>query len=212
MVNYRSILSVILALVMVVVVNLGNVAEAKRPTKPVTYTSEQLENIQGYVNDLAAIRDRMPELAKLIQEQNWTFTRNYIHGPLGEIRIELLNVSRNLLPDLKPQAYKLSKDIFSNLVTIDEAAAKKNYKLAIRNYAETVQDLDEFLKLSPVAPAAKPEPPKPPAATKPLTRKSAPKPPEPKVVEPEVTEPAAAEPESEAAPAEAPAASETGDE
>lgn len=149
--KYRSVVSVILALVAVVFVNFGNAAEAKPKAQPLTYTSEQLETIQGYVNDLSKVRDRLPELAQLIQKQDWIYVRNFIHGPLGEIRATLLKLSRNLLPDAQAPARKAAKAVFDNLVAIDQAAVKGDYKLAIRNYAETIRDLDSFLQLVPQA-------------------------------------------------------------
>lgn len=149
MVNYRSILSVVLAVVAVVLVNLGNVAEAKPVKKPLTYTAEQLQQIDGYASSLIEMRDRLPELADLIQKQDWTFARNFIHGPLGEIRFKMLYLTRTLLPDVQPKARDLAKAVNDNLVAIDLAAANSNYQQAVRNYAETVRDLNAFLELVP---------------------------------------------------------------
>ena len=149
MAKYRSALSILLAFTLVLLLNLGAVAEAKTKTKPATYTPEQLELIQGYADELAAARDRLPELADLIQKQNWTFTRNFIHGPYGELRTTMLNAARNLLPDAQAPARKAAKVVFDNLVAIDQAAQDQNYKLAIRNYGETLRDFDAFLQLLP---------------------------------------------------------------
>jgi photosystem II protein PsbQ len=151
MIKIQSMISVIFAVILVLLLNLGDVAEAKSTQKPATYTSEQIAQIQEYMTDVDALRDRLPELAKLIQDQNWVFVRNFIHGPLGEMRVKLANLSRNLLPDAQKQANKLAKDVFNNLVAIDQAAANKDYKTAIRNYGETIRDLEEFLKLVPQA-------------------------------------------------------------
>lgn len=150
MLKSRSILSILLALVAVVLVNLGNVAEAK-PVKAPSYTPAQLETIQAYTTEVSALRDRLPELADLIQKQDWIFVRNFIHGPFGELRIKMLSLSRNLRPDAQAEASKVAKAVFDNLVAIDLAAQNKNYKVAIRNYAETVRDFDSFLQLVPKA-------------------------------------------------------------
>ena len=148
--NYRSIVAAILALVIVMLVNLNLVAEAKTAT-PTTYTPDQIEQIQDYVAELSTFRDRLPELANLIQKQDWIYVRNFIHGPLGEIRATMLNVSRNLLPQEQAQARKVAKSVADNLVAIDRAALDGNYKVAVRNYAETVRDLATFLELVPKA-------------------------------------------------------------
>ncbi len=149
MVKYQSIFTAVLAVVMVVLLNLGNVAEAKRAAKPLSYTSEQIAQVQEYAAELSALRDRMPELADLIQKQDWVFVRNFIHGPLGELRAKMLYAAQNLLGDDQKQARTVAKAVFDNLVAIDQAAQNRDYKLAIRNYAETIRDFDNFLNLLP---------------------------------------------------------------
>jgi len=148
--KFQSILAIALALVAVVVFSFGSPAEAKRG-KATTYSAEQLAEIQASAANLTAVRDRLPELAELIQQQDWVFVRNFIHGPLGELRATMSRVSRNLLPDAQKQALKLLRDVFDDLETIDVAAQNRDYKLAIRNYAETLRDFDAFLDLIPKA-------------------------------------------------------------
>jgi photosystem II protein PsbQ len=197
--KFRPILAVLLALVTVFMLNVGSVTAAKTK-KPQVYTSEQLEQIKTYATDLQAIRDRFPELAALIQKQDWTFTRNFIHGPLGELRIQTLNLTRNLLPDAQPAALSLSKSLFSDLVAIDLAAEKGTYQPAIRNYAKSVKDLDAFLALVPEAARPEPKPVAKPAEKssflKSAIRKVTAPEPKPEPVAPEVVE------QPEAAPAE----------
>lgn len=149
MIKYRSILIAVLAVVMVMLLSFGGVAEAKRVTKPLSYTSEQIEQIQDYASQLSAIRERMPELADLIQKQDWVFVRNFIHGPLGELRSKMMFVTQSLLGEDQKQARSAAKSVFDNLVAIDQAAQGRDYKLAIRNYAETLRDFDNFMTLLP---------------------------------------------------------------
>lgn len=146
--TFRFVLVITLALVMTLWMALATPVAAKT-LKPTTYTSEQLTSLQEYNADLSALRERMPELAALIQKQDWVFVRNFIRGPLGELRFKMATVTSNLLPDAQAKARKLSKTIFSNLEAIDQAADAAAYKAAIRNYAETIRDFDEFLKLIP---------------------------------------------------------------
>jgi photosystem II protein PsbQ len=136
MIRHRSILALILAFVAVVLVSCSSPTAAKPPT----YTSTQLEQLETYRSDLAVMRDRFPELATLITQQQWTSAKNFIHGPLGELRRKMSLVSRNLLPD-----------IFNHLVKIDQAADETDYTTAIRNYNEVVQDIEAFFNLIPSA-------------------------------------------------------------
>ncbi len=160
MVNFRSILALLLTVVMTFLLNMGSV-EAAKVKKPVTYAPEQLEQIEVYAGDVQALRDRLPELAELIQNQDWTFTRNFIHGPYGELRVVMQNLSRNLLPDAQLDARTLAKTVFDDLVQIDLAAQQGNYKTAMREYGNTVKDFDSFLALVPEAARPQPKPPEP---------------------------------------------------
>jgi photosystem II protein PsbQ len=167
MLNYRSVVACILALVTAFLLNVGHAEAAKKVKQPPTYTAEQLEQIQAYAAELQTMRDRLPELAPLITRKDWTFTRNFIHGPLGELRIQMQNLSRTLLPDAQKSAQTLAKTVFDDLVAIDQAAQDNNYQVAIRKYASMTKDFDAFLALVPEAArpkpaaAAKPEPEKP---------------------------------------------------
>ena len=39
---------------------------------------------------------RLPELARLVSDQDWTFTRNLIHGPMQEVGREMLFINKNV--------------------------------------------------------------------------------------------------------------------
>jgi photosystem II protein PsbQ len=148
MANYRSIVAAVLAIVAVLFICFSDPASAK-PVKKLTYTPQQLEEIQNSVSDITEMRDRFPELKALIDRKDDMFTRNFIHGPLGEIRLKLSTVARNLLPDTQKQARQLVKDVANDLVKIDQAAADRNFTLASRYYNETIKDLDSFYQLLP---------------------------------------------------------------
>jgi len=148
--QYRSIVALLLVLVTMVCLNLGSVAEAKSIKQP-SYSVEQMASLKQYVAQVSALRDRMSELSALIQKQDWIFTRNFIHGPLGELRFQLATVTRNLLPPTQVQARNIARAIAEDMETIDQAAQNRDYKLAIRNYGQMVRDLDSFLTLIPQA-------------------------------------------------------------
>lgn len=145
--RYRSILALALAFVTAFLVSCGSPA-AKVPT---TYTAAQIEQIQLYASGISQMQARLPELAKLIQEEDWTFIRNFIRGPLGELRIKMSAIERSLLPNAQPQAKSAGKEVAESLVLIDEAAQKQDYQAAIRSYAGLQRNLNAFLELAPKA-------------------------------------------------------------
>lgn len=163
MVKIRAIVSAALVLLVVLVLGVGQV-EAAKVKQPLTYAPEQLEQIQDYATDLQAMRDRLPELGLLVQQQDWTFARNLIHGPLGELRVKMQNVSRNLLPDAQPAARKLAKDVFNDLIALDLAAQNSKAAVAQREYSAALKSFDSFLALIPEAARPQPKPPEPIAA------------------------------------------------
>lgn len=148
MTKYRSILAVVFAVVAVFVISVSNPVAAK-PLKKLTYTPEQITEIQNHAGELTTMRDRFPELADLIQQKDWTFVRNFIHGPLGEIRIKMSQITRDLLPDAQKKAREVARDIADDLVDLDQAAAASNYKLAVRYYNQATQNLETFFSLLP---------------------------------------------------------------
>ncbi|WP_058996880.1 photosystem II protein PsbQ [Leptolyngbya sp. NIES-2104] len=145
MAKLRSILALLCCTLMAIVMVGCSSPQAVKPT----YTPEKIAEIQGYAKDLTALSDRLPELQELIQKEDFIFARNFIHGPLGEIRVFMSRVAGSLLPNEQKPARDLAKQIANDLVEIDQASAVNNYKDAVRYYGETVKDLDAFAKLIP---------------------------------------------------------------
>jgi photosystem II protein PsbQ len=142
---FRPFISVLLAFVAVFLVSCGDGSQAKAPT----YSATQLEQIQATNKNVMALRDRLPELATLIQSRDWNNVKSFIHGPLGEIRTRMAGLSRELLPGTKEQALSVSKEIFVHLNNIDAAAGNNDYALAMRNYGEAIKDFTTFSSLIP---------------------------------------------------------------
>lgn len=147
MARYRSLLSLILVIVATFLVSCGSPTVA---TAPQTYTVAQIEQIQRYVPEIVALRDRTSrELQRSIQRRDWINVSNFIHGPLGELRLEMINVSRKLLPKDQERASQLTRDFFDNLVKIDQAAKDGQSERVTLNYRQALADLDNFLQLIP---------------------------------------------------------------
>jgi photosystem II protein PsbQ len=147
MARQRSILSLILGILATFIVSCGSPTVAKVPP---TYTAAQVEQIQQYVPKIVGLRDRATsELQRLIQNRDWINVSDFIHGPLGELRLQMIYVTRNLLPQDQDKARQATRKFFDDLVTIDQAAQKGEYQRAARNYREALGDIDAFLELVP---------------------------------------------------------------
>jgi photosystem II protein PsbQ len=148
MTKYRSILASVLAFIAVLFICFSDPAAA-RPAKKLTYTAEQIASIQEAAAQVVAMRDRFPELNDLIQKQDWIFARNFIHGPLGELRVKMSQVTRDLLPDAQKAARKAAKEVAEDLEDLDRVADERNYQAAVRYYSEAIKDLDTFFSVLP---------------------------------------------------------------
>lgn len=147
MIRYRSIFrNLLIVLVAVFVVSCGGPA-AKAPT----YSAQQIQQFQQYSSRIEGFSDRLSELKTLIDGGKWNDVRSFIHGPLGDLRLQMVNLSRDLFPDARAKALAQSKDVFNHLVKIDEAAQTGNYAVASQNAAEVVEDIKAFLQLVPQA-------------------------------------------------------------
>ncbi len=144
--RYRSILSCILALVIVFVVGCGT----PEVVEPPTYSDVQLEQIQNYKTDILGLRDRMTtELEGYINDRKWIEVDNFVHGPLGTMLQQMKYLTRNLLPDEQPPAKKLSREMFEHLVAVGKAAEIADQRQAAAQYKQALDDLDAFLDLAP---------------------------------------------------------------
>jgi photosystem II protein PsbQ len=144
---FRPLISLLLVFISVFVVSCGDGVQAKAPT----YSAAQLVQIQATSKNVSALTDRLPELAAMIQKRDWNNVKSFIHGPLGDIRILMSALSRELLPGTKEQALATSKEIFVHFNKIDEAAGNNDYPAAIRNYGEAMKDIATLTNLVPKA-------------------------------------------------------------
>ena len=154
MARYRSILSLILIIVATLIVSCGSPTVA---TVAPTYTGAQIEQIQQYLPEITALRDRMNEIPTLIQRRDWIDVNDFIHGPLGELRLQMTYVTRHFLPKDQEAARQATRDLLSHLLKIEQAAQDNNAQAARLNYREALADIDTFLQLVPQSSTEQPD-------------------------------------------------------
>ncbi|NJL83854.1 MAG: photosystem II protein PsbQ [Chloroflexaceae bacterium] len=146
---FRSLVSLLLVLVSVLLVSCGGPAAQ---TPPPTYTPEIITQLQVLSAPLETARDRMTELADYIEARDWVNIDNFIHGPLGEVRRDMSYVSRALLKKDRGEAANLSKSFFSHIERLDVAAKQQSDGQALPEFQQALQDLNTFLRLVPQPP------------------------------------------------------------
>ena len=90
--------------------------------KAPSISPEDMALIERQAEGFLAARNRLPELATLVNERNWVFTANLIHGPMQEVGREMSYINQRLLPADRPEAQKRAADLKTALAQLDEAA------------------------------------------------------------------------------------------
>lgn len=117
-----ALLKRIALLCLAVVLSFGLTACGGAQAKAPTISAEDLATIQRQAEGFLAAKARLPELAELVNERNWVFTRNLIHGPMQEVGRQMLYINQRLLPADRPEANKLAAKLKGALAELDESA------------------------------------------------------------------------------------------
>lgn len=136
-----------LCLAVVLCVGLAACGEGK--AKAPTLSAEDIAYIERQAEGFLAARDRLPELATLVNERDWTFTRNLIHGPMQEVGREMLYINRRLLPAERPEATKLSNELKAALAQLDEAARLQDAGQLQKAYIAVASGFGKYAQILP---------------------------------------------------------------
>jgi photosystem II protein PsbQ len=144
---------VMVALVVVLSVSLAACggAQAKVPG----ISPEDLATITRQAEGFLSARDRLPELAALVNARDWTFTRNLIHGPMQEVGREMLYINKLLPAVERPEANALATQLKTAMAELDEAARlqdgdnlRKSYIKVASGFGKYAQVLPESVKVA----------------------------------------------------------------
>ena len=121
--------------------------------KPATISPDDMAVIRRQVEGFTAAKERLPELAQLVNQRDWTFTRNLIHGPMQEVGREMLYINQRLLPQDRDQANALAADLkeamskVTDLNSILKFGQKTNVEVTLPCFKlESTFDLTKPLK------------------------------------------------------------------
>ena len=117
--------------------------------KPATISPDDMAVIRRQVEGFTAARDRLPELANLVSERDWTFTRNLIHGPMQEVGREMLYINQRLLPQDRAEANKLATTLKDALADLDEAARLQDDGKLQKYYEDVVAGFTNYSEVIP---------------------------------------------------------------
>jgi photosystem II protein PsbQ len=128
---------------------LGLTACGEAKAKAPSLSPEDIAVIERQAKGFLAARDRLPELAALVKSQDWTFTRNLIHGPMQEVSREMLYINQRLLPAERPEATKLADNLKTALAQLDEAAVQQDGDKLRKAYIKVASGFGLYAQILP---------------------------------------------------------------
>ena len=137
----------LLALSVVLCFSLSACGEGK--AKAATLSADDIAVIERQAEGFLAARNRLPELATLVNQRDWTFTRNLIHGPMQEVSREMLYINQRLLPVDQAEATKLANQLKSALAQLDEAARLQDGEKLRKAYIAVASGFGKYAQILP---------------------------------------------------------------
>jgi photosystem II protein PsbQ len=84
-----------------------------------------------------------------VNQRDWTFTRNLIHGPMQEVGREMLYINQRLLPADQPEANKLASQLKTALADLDEAARLQDGDNLRKAYIAVASGFGKYAQILP---------------------------------------------------------------
>jgi len=138
------------ALLLAVVLSVSLAAcSGGRASTPATLSPEAISAITRQAEGFLSARDRLPDLANLVNTRNWVFTRNLIHGPMQEVGREMLYINKLLLPSERAEATQRANELKASLADLDEAARLQDGEALRRAYIKVASGFGLYAQLLP---------------------------------------------------------------
>ena len=139
---------VALTLVLMVTVSLA-ACGGNQARKPPTISPETISAITRQAEGFLASRDKLPELADLVNRKDWIFTRNLIHGPMQEVGRQMLYINKLLLPADRAEADLRARQLKASLAELDEAARLQDGENLRKSYIKVASNFGRYAQILP---------------------------------------------------------------
>ena len=94
-------------------------------------------------------KSRLPDLARLVSEKDWVFTRNLLHGPMQEVSREMSYINQRLDKSERKEATKVARSLKEALADLDEAARLQDFSRMQKSYSAVAAGFDAYSDLIP---------------------------------------------------------------
>ena len=145
-----SLLRRLAAVALVVLLCVGFISPAEAKGKAAkTISPEDMAVIRKQAEEFMEAKDRLPELATLVNERDWVFTRNLIRGPMQPLGREMLYINQRLLPQDRKEADKRAAELKSALAELDEAARLQDGSRLTKEYSRVASGFGAYAEMIP---------------------------------------------------------------
>jgi photosystem II protein PsbQ len=144
-----TMLRSLMVLAMAALLSLSLAACSGAPKAAPSISPDDMALITRQAEGFLAARDRLPELAGLVNDRNWVFTRNLIHGPMQEVSREMLYINQRLLPADRAEAQKRSEKLKTALAQLDEAARLQDAENLRKAYIKVASGFGLYAQMFP---------------------------------------------------------------
>ncbi len=147
--SLRAVLKRLALVVLVGVLSFGLSACSGSQAKPPSLSAEDIAVIERQAEGFLAARDRLPELATLVGDRDWTFTRNLLRGPMQEVGRQMSYINQRLLPADRPEADKLASQLKLAMAQLDEAARLQDGEQLRKSYIKVASGFGRYAQILP---------------------------------------------------------------
>ena len=145
-----SLLRRLAAVALVVLLCVGFISPAEAKGKAAkTISPEDMAAIRKQAEEFMEAKDRLPELATLVNERDWVFTRNLIRGPMQPLGREMLYINQRLLPQDRKEADKRAAELKTALAELDEAARLQDGSRLTKEYSQVASGFGAYAEMIP---------------------------------------------------------------
>ena len=111
--------------------------------------TDDLAVIRRQAAAFEATKSRLPDLARLVSDEDWVFTRNLLHGPMQEVGREMSYINQRLDRSERKDADKIARKLKEALADLDEAARLQDGSRLQRSYSNLAASFDAYSDVIP---------------------------------------------------------------
>lgn len=145
----QRLLRGLMALAVAVLLSVSLAACSGDQGKAAVLSPQDIAAITRQAEGFLAARDRLPDLATLVNNRDWTFTRNLIHGPMQEVGRQMLYINKLLLPAERAEANKRANNLKAALADLDEAARQQDGDALRKGYIKVASSFGLYAQILP---------------------------------------------------------------